>query len=158
MKEISENRIREMATEYGIFEDQGRNPGYYLFTDGIRAAIKELGEQPQGTFYVEVDASEELPESNLVHVIVDTKYRNRDVAVYEPSEGVWINMDGSLIEVKSWLKKVTNDSVGASLKHHSDMIELLAEYTDFLLKEGYCDTDVYSEPPTAIDQFMKTKL
>ena len=110
MKEISENRIREMATEYGIFEDQGRNPGYYLFTDGIRAAIKELGEQPQGTFYVEVDASEELPESNLVHVIVDTKYRNRDVAVYEPSEGVWINMDGSLIEVKSWLKKLSTHS------------------------------------------------
>ena len=44
MKEISENRIREMATEYGIFEDQGRNPGYYKFTDGIRAASEELGD------------------------------------------------------------------------------------------------------------------
>jgi len=150
-------KIVEILKKYEVFEvdipdEQQRD-----------AEIKDIADEmltiiPQGTFYVEVDASEELPESNLVHVIVDTKYRNRDVAVYEPSEGVWINMDGSLIEVKSWLKKVTNDSVGASLKHHSDMIELLAEYTDFLLKEGYCDTDVYSEPPTAIDQFMKTKL
>ena len=36
--------------------------------------------------------------------------------------------------------------------------ELLKAYTDFLLKEGYCDTDVYSEPPskdlTIIDLFM----
>lgn len=34
----------------------------------------------------------------------------------------------------------------------------LSEYTDFLLKEGYCDTDVYCEPPTAIDQFLNSKL
>jgi len=26
-------------------------------------------------------------------------------------------------------------------------------FLDFLLKEGYCDTDVYAESPTAIDQF-----
>ena len=59
MKEISENRIREMATEYGIFEDQGRNPGYYLFTDGIRAAIKELGEDGGGEKPIEVPKTAE---------------------------------------------------------------------------------------------------
>jgi len=30
----------------------------------------------------------------------------------------------------------------------------LKQFLDFLLKEGYCDTDVYSEPPTAIDQYL----
>jgi len=32
--------------------------------------------------------------------------------------------------------------------------DLLTEYTDFLLKNGYCDSDVYSEPPSAIDQYL----
>lgn len=35
----------------------------------------------------------------------------------------------------------------------------LTQFLDFLLKEGYCDTDVYAEPPTAIDQYLtKIKL
>lgn len=33
----------------------------------------------------------------------------------------------------------------------------LTEYTDFLLKHGYVDTDVYAEPPTAIDKFLASK-
>jgi hypothetical protein len=43
------------------------------------------------------------------------------------------------------------------LKLRSDKLELLKRYTDFLLKNGYTDTDVYAEPPTAIDEFMKTE-
>ena len=35
---------------------------------------------------------------------------------------------------------------------------ILEEFLEFLVKEGYCDTDVYSEPPskdlTIIDLFM----
>lgn len=34
----------------------------------------------------------------------------------------------------------------------------LTEYTDFLLKEGYCDCDVYTEPQSAIDRFLNPKL
>lgn len=30
----------------------------------------------------------------------------------------------------------------------------LTSFLDFLLKEGYCDSDVYAEPPTAIDQYL----
>ena len=41
-----------------------------------------------------------------------------------------------------------------SLKIRSDKLTLLKEYTDWLLKNHYCDSDVYCEPPTAIDQFM----
>jgi len=34
---------------------------------------------------------------------------------------------------------------------------VVTEFQDFLLKNGYCDTDVYAEPPTAIDQFFSNK-
>jgi hypothetical protein len=40
------------------------------------------------------------------------------------------------------------------LKDRSDKMELLKAYTDFLLENGYCDSDVYDEPPTAIDRFL----
>ena len=36
--------------------------------------------------------------------------------------------------------------------------EALTEYTDFLLKNQYCDADVYCEPPSAIDRFLFPKL
>lgn len=38
---------------------------------------------------------------------------------------------------------------------------ILEEFLEFLVKEGYCDTDVYTEPPskdvTVIDLFMIIK-
>jgi hypothetical protein len=46
----------------------------------------------------------------------------------------------------------------AELRINELIKEKLTEYTDFLLKEGYCDTDVYCEPPTAVDQFLNPKL
>ena len=33
----------------------------------------------------------------------------------------------------------------------------LDEFLQWLLKNGYCDTDVYAEPPTAIDQYLAQK-
>lgn len=40
-------------------------------------------------------------------------------------------------------------------EHIDQEIKLkLTEFLDFLLEEGYCDADVYAEPPTAIDQFL----
>lgn len=37
----------------------------------------------------------------------------------------------------------------------------LTEFLDYLVKEGYCDADVYAEPPgenlTVIDEFMILK-
>lgn len=33
-------------------------------------------------------------------------------------------------------------------------LEVLTAYTAFLLEEGYVDSDVYDEPPTAIDRFI----
>lgn len=38
--------------------------------------------------------------------------------------------------------------------HKSIDPQILKDYTDFLLKEGYCDSDVYDDTPTAIDQFL----
>lgn len=34
----------------------------------------------------------------------------------------------------------------------------LTEYTDYLMKYGYCDTDVYLEGNSAIDRFMHPEL
>jgi hypothetical protein len=36
--------------------------------------------------------------------------------------------------------------------------ELLTKYTEFLLKEGYCDSDVVAEGNSAIDRFMHPEL
>ena len=36
--------------------------------------------------------------------------------------------------------------------------EVLTHYTEFLVKSGYCDTDVYNEPPSAIDRFLYPKI
>ena len=36
--------------------------------------------------------------------------------------------------------------------------DILTEYTNFLLKSGYCDTDVKDELPTAIDRFMHPEI
>ena len=68
MKTISENRIKEMATERGIYEDQGRNWNYYYLIEGIRAAIKELGEQPTG------QDKRSLIESILMRYYTDDDY------------------------------------------------------------------------------------
>ena len=35
--------------------------------------------------------------------------------------------------------------------------EEVTTFQEFLLKNGYCDVDVYAEPPTAIDQFYSKK-
>ncbi|GAG87984.1 unnamed protein product [marine sediment metagenome] len=35
-------------------------------------------------------------------------------------------------------------------------LDLLDKYNTFLLKNGYCDTDIISEYPTAIDEFVKS--
>ena len=34
----------------------------------------------------------------------------------------------------------------------------ITKFQDFLLKHGYCDVDVYAEPPTAIDRYFNPKL
>lgn len=39
----------------------------------------------------------------------------------------------------------------------NEAIELLEKYNDHLMKEGFADSDLWCEPPTAIDGFMGTK-
>ena len=36
----------------------------------------------------------------------------------------------------------------------NEVIEILDKYNKFLLKNGYCDTDITDEQPTAIDRFL----
>ena len=52
-----------------------------------------------------------------------------------------------------------NEMAKCMTNYNQDSIkDVLTEYTEFLLKEGYCDSDVYCEPPTAIDRFMHKEL
>ena len=44
---------------------------------------------------------------------------------------------------------IFEDIIPESAKAH------LLEYTIFLLKNGYCDSDVIDEMPTAIDQYLE---
>ena len=58
-----------------------------------------------------------------------------------------------------WLKDCIHDLRGTSEMLHKGgaLMEQLKDFLDFLLQAGYCDSDVYDEPPTAIDRYMKTK-
>ena len=44
-----------------------------------------------------------------------------------------------------------------NLSSRGKVVEILIDYTNFLLKEGYCDTDVVNGHPTAVDQFLNTR-
>ena len=48
------------------------------------------------------------------------------------------------------------DGIAKWMDDYNDQFkkDILTDFLDFLLKEGYCDTDVYCEPPTAIDQYL----
>ena len=59
------------------------------------------------------------------------------------------DIDKDLYEKKS--KKIAKEQINLIDLFQK---ELLSDFLDFLLKKGYCDTDVYSEPPTAIDQYL----
>jgi len=60
-----------------------------------------------------------------------------------------------LVNEHAWGKKRKVDIFKLSEEWMKD---LLTEYTDFLLKNGYCDTDVYCEPPSAVDRFLIPQL
>ena len=55
-------------------------------------------------------------------------------------------------------KETEEEALTSVTPFEHDLKELikteLTDFLDFLLKEGYCDTDVYAEPPTAIDQYL----
>jgi hypothetical protein len=42
------------------------------------------------------------------------------------------------------------------LQSHSDRVELLVKYTEWLQKHSYIDTDATCEEPFAVDEFMKS--
>ncbi len=52
-------------------------------------------------------------------------------------------------------ERLEKENKALKLRKRSDELTLLEKYTNFLLEHCYCDTDVYSETPTAIDEFMK---
>ncbi len=41
------------------------------------------------------------------------------------------------------------------MKNH--LAHELQDFLDFLLKNGYCDTDVYDESPTALDAYFEIR-
>ena len=63
--------------------------------------------------------------------------------------------DELLVEETAWGKTI---SINILEKVDEFMKDTLTQYTEFLLKEGYCDSDVYCEPPSAIDRFLTPQL
>ncbi len=62
-----------------------------------------------------------------------------------------------------WEAKLNRMRLDAISKHRESYATEKAKteitaFLDFLLKQGYCDADVYVEPPTAIDQYFNPKL
>jgi len=41
-----------------------------------------------------------------------------------------------------------------SKKVYNEVVDILDKYNTFLLKNGYTDTDIIAEEPTALDEFM----
>lgn len=56
----------------------------------------------------------------------------------------------------SYFNEVQKAQEEKRLKERSENITLLEKYSEFLEKHGYLDTDWRSEPPFAIDEFLKT--
>jgi len=82
------------------------------------------------------------------HLITESQIRT--VGYYDFELKQWWAEDHPESTVKSYLKPITIPSEGITenVKIH------LTLFLGFLLKEGYCDSDVYAEPPTAIDQYI----
>lgn len=51
---------------------------------------------------------------------------------------------------------VESNAIVEAMEDHA--LEMLQGYTDFLVKHGYCDTDVYYESPPAIDRYLNPQL
>ena len=76
---------------------------------------------------------------------------------FEEAEGDRFELH-HLDSLPEWIKNFLHDTRGTDpLKEKSDLMEQLKDFLDYLLQAGYCDSDVYDEPPTAIDRYMKTK-
>jgi len=68
-------------------------------------------------------------------------------------------------KAQNWIKEYTGKEI-LEMTGPDDLILFMSEYAkdtiddfvQFLLENGYCDTDVYAEPPTAIDRFMHPKI
>ena len=67
----------------------------------------------------------------------------------------WYITGGTVNLPESYFDEIIEIPISAEPPKESHDKDLLTQYTDFLLKNGYCDCDVYCEPPTAVDQFCK---
>jgi len=63
----------------------------------------------------------------------------------------------NLLRRDNYIFSFINENVTQS-DNNNLIKEALHDYTNFLLKEGYCDTDVYCEGNSAIDKFLNPKL
>lgn len=60
-------------------------------------------------------------------------------------------LDQQITDLKAEIEKIKMDADSVAR-------DALQKYNEFLLKHGYTDTDIISEEPTAIDQFLKIYL
>ncbi len=65
-----------------------------------------------------------------------------------------LSLNKEILSILNAGNPVEHANIFTGMRIRSLILDTLKDYTDFLLKEGYCDTDVYDEQPTAIDQFL----
>lgn len=76
---------------------------------------------------------------------------------YMPPGPIFLrNENGAYLKVdSSEMDAFINSCPDNKLNRRTEDLELLERFANFLEKHGYTDTDWRSEPPTAIDEFMK---
>ena len=70
------------------------------------------------------------------------------IIVFYKSQYFTLNYTGTTQKELDWYKSMFEKMI------NSFKIDILDEYNNFLLKNGYTDTDIISEQPTALDQFL----
>jgi hypothetical protein len=79
---------------------------------------------------------------------IETIGGKKVITIYYKSQYFRLNYAGTTQKELEWYKSMFEKMVD------SFKTDILDSYNEFLMNNGYCDTDIISEEPTALDQFL----